>query len=104
MENQLQVSNNSLSTLLNTKEIEIAKIVWHVNQLVAYPLNDNQIEAWSKSINELLPDLELEELSVLINNFKIGRYDWNYHYGIQNILKNLIKTPEYVTINHDDRA
>lgn len=97
MENQLQISNKGLSTPLNTKEVEIAKLVWHVNQLVAYPLTDHQIEAWSLSINELLPELELEKLAKLIKDFKLGNIPWDYHFGIQNLIKNLIPSPAEFT-------
>ena len=89
METHIQKINQSLSTHLNEKEFEIAKIIWHVNQLVAYPLTDYQIESWAKSIAELAPNVTPDEIKKIIDNFKIGRIEWDYHSGIQNIFKNL---------------
>lgn len=105
MENQLQKIDNSLSTLLNNKEIEIAKIVWHVNQLVAYPLTDNQIEAWSKSINKLIPSLDLKKLELLIDEMKVGNIDWDTRKGIQNLFVHLNEdyNPAPYLIDHRNR-
>lgn len=100
MENQLQKINN-LSMPLNTREVEIAGIVWHVNLLVAFPLSDQQLEAWAKSINEILPELDLSKLSALITDMKKGTITWDYHLGIQNLLKHLVPSPpEYTAPYH----
>lgn len=86
MEQQIQIrSNHNLSTPLNQKELDIAKVIWHVNQLQSYPLSDHQIEAWSKSINELRPNQDIEILIAIINMMKIGSCDYNPRLGIQNI-------------------
>ena len=86
MEQQIQLrSNHNLSTPLNQKELEIAKVIWHVNQLQPYPLSDNQIEAWSKSINELRPNQDIDVLRAIINMMKFGNCEFNPKLGIQNI-------------------
>lgn len=85
MENKLQPNNNNLSTPLNKKELEIAKELWHVNQILTYPLSDSQIEAWSISINELKPVLIISDLTKAINLVKIGRIEWDNKVGLPNI-------------------
>jgi hypothetical protein len=105
MENQLQTtSTHQLPIVLNDKENKIAAIVYHVNQLTSYPLSGVQIEDWAKSINELMPDVDLVELKRVINNFKLGVFEWDYRKGIQNIFLaiNSINYQPHV-INHDDR-
>jgi len=100
MENQLTISNHSLSTPLQPKEIEIAKVVWHVNQILTYQLSDIQIESWARSINELKPDLDPNTLLKAINLVKVGKIEWDCKVGIPNIfwilnqVGNYIQSPE----------
>lgn len=97
MENQIQVSNHNLSTQeLNTKESEIAKVIWHVNQLASFPLNDNQIESWARSVNELRPNQDVVKLRQIIDMMKIGEIEFNSRLGIQNIFSAL---KEYDAVN-----
>ena len=72
-------------TVLSEKEIEIAKVIFHVNQLSNYPLGVPQIEDWSKSIEDIVPNLEIDDLKYLIKCFKIGEEHYDYKLGIQNI-------------------
>lgn len=94
MENQLiqqqQRGNHHLENL-SPREIEIGQVVFHVNQLTAYPLNDLQISDWAKSINELKPDLDLALLKKVIDKFKMDELEWDNHKGIQNIFRELKK-------------
>lgn len=85
MENQLQIIDHSLSTHLNPKEVEIAKLIFHVNLLTSFPLADSQIEMWAQSINRLLPDLSLEKLQQVIDKMKMGEIEYDKNLGVQNI-------------------
>lgn len=85
MENQVQISNHSLSTPLNHKEIIIAQEMWHINQIISYPLSDWQIESWARSINELIPDLDVNILKKSINLLKTGEIEWDSKVGLPNI-------------------
>jgi len=95
MENHLQKTNQNLSTPLNEKEVEIAMVVWHVNQIVTFPLSDIQIEAWSRSINELQPDLDVNELTKAINLVKLGKIEWDSRIGLPNIFSALLQSRRY---------
>lgn len=86
MENQLQQSNTHQSNIvLSNREIEIAKIVYHINQLIAYPLSAIQIEDWARSLNELYPKIDLNILKNTIRMMKLGKIDFDSKKGIQNI-------------------
>lgn len=89
MDTQLQKSRHALSTQLNGKEIEIARLVCQVNQLVAYQISDQQIEDWALSINSISPDLDLIDLYEVIKRMKLGKIDYDTRKGIQNIFLGL---------------
>lgn len=92
MENQLQVSNiHQNSIALNEKEVEIAKIIYHINQLTSFPLSATQIEDWTRTINELRPHQDLVKLKAIVNMMKIGEIEYNSRLGIQNIFLALKK-------------
>lgn len=99
MENQLQkiTTDLYLNTPLNEKEIEIAKLIYHVNYIIAYPLSDLHLEGWAKSINELKPELNIENLKKVIDKFKLADLQWDTKKGIQNIFIGL-KRVEGITI------
>lgn len=89
MENQIQLRTGALCTPLNNKEVSIAGQVCQISQLTPFPLSDPQIEDWSKSINELFPDLVLDDLKQVIRDFKMCDRVYNTREGIQNITREL---------------
>lgn len=91
MEYQLTVQNNTSvqNTPLKNKEIEIAAALTKVNMLSHFPLNDFQIEDWSKNINRLLPDLKLTDLNQVLDNMMVGKVEYDSRKGIQNIFNGL---------------
>jgi hypothetical protein len=88
MENQEVVKQN-INLSLQAKTIEIGKIIYHVNQLSNFDIDDKRIVEWSKSIEEVLPNLEIEDLKILIRLFKIGDEYYDPKIGIQNIFTGL---------------
>lgn len=98
MESKIQKTSALPTERLNNKEIKIAQEIYEVNQLAPYPLSSIQIEDWSRSINRLMPDLEVSKLESLINDFKLDNIEWDYKKGIQNIfigLKSYTPTMKY---------
>lgn len=93
MENQLQQFNQEygLSTVLTEKEIQTATILYQANQLVSYPIPDHQLEAWSKSLSELFPTMDLELLKRIMRLFKADSLQWDTKKGIQNISNALVQ-------------
>jgi hypothetical protein len=92
MENQVQLSNTHQNSIaLNGKEIEIAKIIYHVNQLTSFPLSATQIEDWTRTISEIRPNQDLIKLRAIINMMKIGEIEYNSRIGIQNLFLALKK-------------
>jgi|GEM_PF-3465221 len=90
MENNLPVqAERALSTPLSEKEVQIAMVIYNISHLRPYPLSDSQIEDWSKVINRLLPDLDLYDLSGMIDKMIIGEIEYDNKEGIQNIFRGL---------------
>ncbi len=74
---------------LSEKEMKIGKEVYGINLLTPFPLSVNQIADWSKCINELKPDLQVEELKQAMDKLKLGTVEFNHQIGIQNIFNAL---------------
>lgn len=70
---------------IKKQEVTVAKILWHINQIVSYPMSDHQIEDWARSLMELKPNTDLAALKFLIDKFKTGDMEYDYRKGIQNI-------------------
>lgn len=68
---------------------ELAKILFHVNQLVPFPKSDAELEDWARSLLSFSPNFDSRKLVFLINEFKLGRIEWQKDVGIQNITMNL---------------
>lgn len=74
---------------MSPKELEIAIQIFHMNQLTAFPLSDEQIDDWTRSIVELRPDVTPQQLKSAIDDMKQGYADYDNRLGIQNIFKAL---------------
>ena len=103
--------NQDLSSLRN-KIIEVGKGLYHLNQLTSFPISDDSIIEWSKSIDEILPELELKDLTDLIKDFKTGFIEYDNRLGIQNIFNGLRKkypmkyksiSSTYLSTQHNSR-
>jgi len=87
--NNLQLNNLNQSIELSDKGISIAQQVYHVNQLSPFRLHDSQIDEWAQSIEEIVPNLEIDDLKFLIRCFKTGEEHYDNKLGIQNIFTGL---------------
>lgn len=94
MENQLQKVNQSLE--LSDKELSLAVEIFHVNQVMPYPLSDLQISDWAKSINELMPEVSSADIKKIIDDFKLDNIEWDNKKGIQNIFNAISPKSIYV--------
>jgi hypothetical protein len=86
-EQNLQKANQSLG--LNEQQIEIGKALFHVNQLIAYPLTDLQIIDWSKTITRLMPEVTPAQVMAVIDEYMLENIEWDKSKGIQNIFYGL---------------
>jgi len=77
--------------VLSDKQVLIAQQVYHVNQLRNYPLSVTDIEDWARSIDDLYPELEVNDLKEVILKFKKDEYIYDPSKGIQNIVNGLKK-------------
>lgn len=80
----------NLSTEVKSKEIELGKIVYNINLILSYPLNDFQITDWAKCINRFLPNIKNETLQQIIDLYILGKLEYNNNIGIQNIFKGYV--------------
>lgn len=88
MEMQLEKQKNQLS--LSDREFSLCKEIYHINQLAPFPLDDNKIQEWARSIEDILPELNLDHLKDLISDFKRGKIEYDKNLGIQNIFTGLV--------------
>lgn len=94
MDHQLVTKGNQ-SLELTDKELEIAQVVFLVNQLISYHLSDLQISDWARTISRLKPDITPEYLNKIIDLFIVGDIEWDTRKGIQNIFMAINKPKGY---------
>ena len=70
---------------------EVGKEIYQINQLVQFPISDEMIKDWTKSIHELAPELDGTKLKYIIDKFKTGELEYDSRKGIQNIFLAYIK-------------
>lgn len=74
---------------LQSEVDERARCLYHLNKIRRFPLNDDQLQDWSKTIMRLRPEVSAERLQVVIDAILMGEYLWDPELGIQNIFKAL---------------
>lgn len=82
---EIQLKGQSGLPSLTNKQNEIGLAIYHVNQLTNFPIPDERISEWARSIDEICPNLEIEDLKSVIDDFKIGELEYNHREGVQNI-------------------
>lgn len=73
-----------------TSEEKIAtfsKCIYHLNQVRKYPMTDDQMETWAKTLLRLRPHLTTSKLMFSIDRIIEGELDWNQETGLQNIFR-----------------
>lgn len=100
MQKQIQSANESetQSSILSAQTIsaeerELAKVMYGVNMLVQYPLQDEMIVLWAKNLHRIRGWVVPEHLQRTIDRFIIGDLEWDKSQGIQNIFTGLQRTP-----------
>lgn len=68
---------------------DMARCLYHLNKIRRFPLNDDQLQEWSKTIMRLRPDVSQERLQAVIDSILMGEHTWDPELGIQNIFKAL---------------
>ncbi len=70
---------------LAPKEIEIGKLIYKINYLISFPMDDILLTEWSKNLNRIMPDLDIHALSEIIDKMLTGEIEYDTRKGIQNI-------------------
>lgn len=73
---------------------KISKVVWRLNQLRRFPLDDNAIEDWTKTLIRLMPLEDLRKLEYVIDQMITGELDYNPDEGIKNLFRNVKSVQE----------
>lgn len=81
----MQSSNDTVSLPLHVEAI--ARIVYEVNQLRQYPLNDIEIAEWATTLDEFDPKIDLEALRFIIQQMKFGNMEYEQKDGVQNLTR-----------------
>lgn len=86
---ELQKQNQSVSTNLQSKEIQMARSLFYVNLLSPFRVDDAIIEMWSVSLSRIDDRITPEEVQELMDAFMTGEIEYDNKIGIQNIFKGL---------------
>ncbi len=83
---QLKGNQQQLSTVLNEKETEIAKAVWRLDMVKAFPFDVSELENWSRHIYRLCPYVTQERLYEIVDKYLTGEWIFDKDQGIANII------------------
>jgi hypothetical protein len=86
---ELLEQSTAQSLKINGHDDIIAKILFQVNQLSPFFIEDITLFAWSKSIIEILPKIDPADLKSLMRDFKTDEIHYDTKLGIQNVFKGL---------------
>lgn len=91
MESKNQIVKSAPGTLsiLSDSQKSVIKVVAKVNNLVGFQKDAAELIDWGKEIDRLFPEMELEKISFLMDQFMLGNLDWDDKKGIQNLTVNL---------------
>lgn len=91
MDKLQKVQNQSVSTPLVGKELDIVIPLVKINILSPFRIQDEILEMWSMEINRMLPQLEVNELEELMDAFMIGELEYDHKLGVQNVFRGLVE-------------
>lgn len=78
----------------STATDKIAKVIWRINQLRRFPLKDDDIEDWTKTVVRLMPLEDLRKLGFVIDQMITGELEYNPDEGIKNLFRNVKQVQE----------
>ena len=84
---KLMLQKRPNSSLANLPDVKLCEIVYGVNQLRQYPLNDIEIAEWSETLLEFKPDLDYKALEFIIQQMKFGNMEYEQRDGVQNLTR-----------------
>lgn len=96
-ENKHSIQKTAQTGLAILPDNRIVKAVYQFNQLRAYSLTEIEIMEWARSIERLVPDLDVDALNFAIDCMKTGEIDFDMKSGIQNIFEALKKVEKTST-------
>jgi hypothetical protein len=67
--------------------VAITKVVAHLNLVIPYKMELEELTVWSREIDRLSSADELAKLPFLIDCFKTDAIIWDKNLGIQNIFR-----------------
>ena len=91
----------SIHQNLTDLEVKIGKEIFKLNLIINYPYSDDLIEGMSKTVIRLLPDVNPQELSELIDDYFLGKRIFKKENSV-SILINDLKTKRLLKASHDN--
>lgn len=64
-------------------------VIHKTNMLIPFPIHDKMMELWAIEIYRQRPDVNLQDLSDIMDMFMQEKFVWDTKKGIQNIFRAL---------------
>ena len=88
--NQGQVINQGGTSLQISEPVKaMVKAVVHVNMILPFKLDNQELVMWSDSVVDLVPEATPQKIKFLLDLFKMDELEWDRSKGIQNIFTGL---------------
>ena len=82
---ELQKQKQEQLALNNEKTEQMAKMVYRLEMVMAFPLTEIQIENWAETIVRLCPDSTPEQVLEIVDNYLKGVWYFDKDKGIANL-------------------
>lgn len=90
MENKPVKSSQSTAGLqISDRSKLLVPVVVHVNLLIPFRMERDEVTMWANSIAEIAPDVTPNKLRFVLDLFKADELEWDRTKGIQNIFSGL---------------
>ena len=76
---------------ISENEKAIIKSLVHVNMIVAFQLQLEDLTMWAKDLQRLRPEVGTDQIAFLMDCYKTEKLVWDNKVGIQNIFRGLDK-------------
>lgn len=82
---EIALNNNQGLPSQTNKQIEIAKALYHLNQVTSFTIPDIRLAEWSRTLDNVFPELDIEDLKIVILDFQTCELQYNQSEGVQNV-------------------
>lgn len=91
--------SKDLAPALTDDQFEIATCISDLNMIRLGPLNESEIELWTRTITRLRPNITPEIIAKIMDKFLTGEWFYDKDLGITNLFKAIDEYTSDIPVN-----